>query len=560
MANEQILIVDDEPDVLELCKRILSGNGYVIYSAGSGQKAIEIARETPLDLAILDYRLPDRDGISVYEAIRTYQPDTVGIIVTGYPSMEVAIEALRKGISGFVLKPFTPAELRQAVSEALTHRRLQRENARLQAMIPLYELSRSLMTTIDLDVLLDQVVELAIRETGADRASLMLEENGELIVVAARGLPQDIMRTARTRVGEGIAGWVAKHGEPLLLDKSVSMPPELEDALRRAEIASAVCAPLIVKDRVIGVLNLTKLEGTDQPFTPSDRDLISVLAGQVAVAIENARLFQEQRAITEKLARVNANLRALQQAATAITSRLSPQRVLQTILDGCAEVMNGATIALGLLDQDRQRIEVHLHHGETKVRETTILQLSDKEIAELETRSGITSVLTERLGALVQSDPQTTKIGVIPLAVGDEPILGAMAVGSTDELTEADIATLAPFADQAAVAISNARLFTQLQHAYEELQEAERQKREAIQAAVQALYQPLNRISTYLELLEKRISPEEKEFLKKIQDAASQLEYQIETLLEKVENRTQHRKTAPTTAAPLPLEHNSAPS
>ncbi len=559
MANEQLLLVDDEPDVLELCRRILSGHDYVIYTAQNGQKAIEIARATPLDLVILDYRLPDRDGISVYEAIRSYQPDAVGIIVTGYPSMEIAIQALRKGISGFVLKPFTPDELRQAVAEALTHRRLQRENARLQAMIPLYEISRSLMTTIDLDTLLDQVVELAIRETGADRASLMLEENGELHVVAARGLPRDIMRTARTRVGEGIAGWVAQHGEPLLLDKQVSMPPELEDALRRAEIASAVCVPLIVKDRVIGVLNLTKLEGTEQPFTSGDRDLISVLAGQVAVAIENARLFQEQRAITEQLARANANLRALQQAATAITSRLSPQRVLQTILDGCAEVMDGATIALGLLDRERRRIEVHLHHGETKVRETTVLQLSDEEIAELETRSGVKSVLTKRLGALLQADRPATKIGVILLAVGDEPILGAMAVGSSGELTEADIATLNPFADQAAVAISNARLFTQLQRAYEELQATERERNEAVQKAVQTLHEPLTHISTYLSLLEKRVSPEEKEFLKKVLDAASELEYRLESLLQEVESWSQRPKSAPTTP-PAPSEQNSVPA
>jgi GAF domain-containing protein len=407
---------------------------------------------------------------------------------------------------------------------------LQHENARLKALIPLYEISRSLMTTIDLEALLDQVVEMAIQETGADRASLMLEENGELTLVAARGLPEEIVRKARTRIGEGIAGWVAKHGKPLLLDKSVSMPPELADALTRAEIASAVCVPLIVKDRVIGVLNLTKFEGTEHPFTPSDRDLISVLAGQVAVAIENARLFKQQRAITEQLTRANANLQALQQAATATTSRLSPQRVLQTILDGCAAVMENATIALGLLDPEHSHIEVHLHHGDTKARDVITLALSEEEVAALETIAGVKSVLTERLSALVQSHSKTTEIGVIPLEVRDQ-LLGAMAVGTPGGLTEAEISTLKPFADQAAVAITNARLFTQLQQAYEDLQETNRLKSESVQAVVRDLQTPLSAIRSYAELLEEKVAVEDKVYLRKLREAVTQLENYIAELM-----------------------------
>jgi GAF domain-containing protein len=277
-------------------------------------------------------------------------------------------------------------------------------------------------------------------------------------------------------------------------------------------------------------LNLTKLEETEQPFTPSDRDLISVLAGQVAVAIENARLFQQQRAITEQLARANANLHALQQAATATTSRLSPQRVLQTILDGCAAVMENATIALGLLDPDHSHIEVHLHYGDTKTRDAATLVLSEEEVAALETIAGVKSVLTERLSALVQSHSRTTEIGVIPLEVRDQ-LLGAMAVGTTGDLTEAEISTLRPFADQAAVAIANARLFTQLQQAYEDLQETNRLKSESIHAVVHDLQTTLSAIRTYTDLLEEKIGAEEKKYLCKVQEAVAQLESHIADLI-----------------------------
>lgn len=529
MPNELVLVVDDEPDILRLCERILSGEGYIIYTASTGSQAIKIARETPFDVVLVDLKMPDKDGLTIFETIRQYNPDSVGLVITGYPSMEAAIDALKQGMSGFILKPFTPNELRQAVVDALNRRRLERDHARLKALIPLYELSRSLMTTTDIDVLLNQAVEMAVQETGADRASLMLERDGMLYIEAAYGLPVDVMDTTATPVGEGIAGWVAQHGEPLLLERNVPMPSELKDALTREDIASAVCVPLALQDRVIGVLNLTKLEPTERPFTPSDRDLITVLAGQVAIAIENARLFQRQQAMAQELSRTNANLRALQQAATAITSRLNPEHVLQTTLDGCATVMDDATIALGLLDPDMATIEVHLHHRKTRRRETVTLTLQPEEVQAIESRSGAEKVLEERLSRLITERAGPASIGVIPLAVRDQ-LLGAMAVGTERELTEDELTTLAPFADQAAVAISNAQLFARFQQAHRELQELNRLKSEFLNIAAYGLHSLLGVIERYTELLRtttpERLKPE----LSKLLDTARELEAYINNL------------------------------
>ncbi|MFQ5854036.1 MAG: GAF domain-containing protein [Anaerolineae bacterium] len=531
MSNQLILVVDDEPDILGLCDRILSNDGYTVYTANSGSQAIRIARETPLDVVLLDLEMPDGDGITIFETIRGFQRDTIGIVVASHPSMEAAIDALKQGVSGFVLKPFTPNELRQAISEAVERRRLERDYARLQALIPLYELSRSLMTTTDIDALLDQTVELALQETGADTASLMLEEDGKLYIKAARGLSEDFIETTATPVGEGIAGWVAQHGEPLLLDKTVSMPPELADALTRGEIASAICVPLALPDRVIGTLNLSKMEPTERPFTPSDRDLISVLAGQAAIAIQNANLFSRQRALTQELSRANANLRALQQAATAITSRLSPERVLQTVLDGCVAVVGDATTAIGLLETDSRTIEVHLHHGENQTREITTLRLRPDEVQAVESQSRARDVLEERLSVLLSELARPASVGVIPLFVQDQ-LLGVMAVATQQELTEADIETLTPFADHAAVAIGNARLFSHLQRAYEQLRKLDRLKSEFINIAVRELRAPLSEIKAYTELLDETAAEGRQPGLSKLRDAANKLETHIENLVE----------------------------
>ena len=207
MAPEKILVVEDEPDVLDLCKQILVSNGYQVKGAGDGYQAIERARHEPFDLLLVDINMPNMNGMEAYQAIKEFDPDIIGVIITGYASIETAIEAVRLGFDGFVTKPFTPHGLNATVAKALERVRLERDNARLRALIPLFELSDAFMTTIDLDDLLDQVIHTAQRETRADRVSLMLldEATGELTIEAAAGLHLDVLAEAKEKAGEGMS-------------------------------------------------------------------------------------------------------------------------------------------------------------------------------------------------------------------------------------------------------------------------------------------------------------------------------------------------------------------
>ncbi len=294
MAQERILVVDSDPDVLELCLQSLRAEGYVVEGVTSGHQAIEVARQEQFDLLLVDIML---NGLEVYQAIKEFTPEMVGVIITGSERTEEIIKALQLGFDDFVVKPFTPDWLSSTVAKALNKRRLERENVRLWTLMPLFELSKAFLTTLDLNSLLDQIVQTGLQETKADRASLMLLEGQELVVKASVGLPSEIAAAARDKVGQGIAGWVAGRGEPLLLADGASLNPQIREAMTRGEIASALCVPLVVKDKVIGVLNLSKL-GEGPAFTQGDLEFISILGGEAAIAIENARLYRE--AIDEK--------------------------------------------------------------------------------------------------------------------------------------------------------------------------------------------------------------------------------------------------------------------
>ncbi len=94
--------------------------------------------------------MPDITGLDVAQAIKEIDPDITCVTMTGFGTMDLAIEALKLGIDEFVVKPFSPDELTLTVSKALEKQRLRRENARLRALIPLFELNKTLMTTIDM--------------------------------------------------------------------------------------------------------------------------------------------------------------------------------------------------------------------------------------------------------------------------------------------------------------------------------------------------------------------------------------------------------------------------
>lgn len=293
-AGTRILVADDEWDVREVCVRALRLGGYQVTGVANGIEAVEVARQETFDVFLTDINMPGMTGLEAYRRIRELSPQTIGVVITGFGTRESAIEALKLGVAEFVMKPFTPEQLISAVKRALGRRQLELENARLRALIPLFELSQAFMGTVDLTTLLKSIVRTAADETDADRCSLMLldEERGELSIEAAEGLPEEVVANARQKVGEGISGWVAEHGEPLIIQGDPRDDPRFRDAPSWENLATAISLPLKSHGRSIGVLNVAK-GPTAVSFSQSEVELLSVLGSQAAIAIDNARLFRE---------------------------------------------------------------------------------------------------------------------------------------------------------------------------------------------------------------------------------------------------------------------------
>lgn len=309
MPHEKILVVDDEPAIVELCTRFLSKEGYIVKTASNGQEALERFRKEPVDLLLTDIRMRGMSGLELIDAAKKFDPGVAIVVITGHGTVNMAIESLKLGTLGFVIKPFTMDELLTAVQHATEKNRLIKENIRLRSLMPLFEINRRLVTT-DLDRLCKQIVESARLETKADRASLMLLDDirQELQVKAHSGFPVVIPSKMTKKVGQGVAGVVAQTRKPLIIQGGVEQNPALASVLEDGEVLSSVSVPLIGKghikvgsltrppqthERLIGVLNISKSSPGAAPFTESDLELVTLLAGQASAAIENGTLFAE---------------------------------------------------------------------------------------------------------------------------------------------------------------------------------------------------------------------------------------------------------------------------
>jgi signal transduction histidine kinase len=289
MAQERILIADDEPDVLALCQRILTAEGYRVDTVQAGREAVERIKQQPFDLLLTDIKMPGMDGLQTAQAVKEIDPAVICVTMTGYSTMDTAIEALKLGVDEFIMKPFTREELNLSIAKALEKERLRKENIRLQSLIPLFEFNKTLLSTMEVDILLHHVLELAQRETQADIGIMFLVNPGE---ISEHMYPAWLATDDRARsLRLDLSNWITQRRQYLSLRRGEPSQERFERVLESLNVEFLVGLPLVAKEgRSLGAVVLGK---RSQPFASGDSEFLQVMVGQAAIAIENAHLFQE---------------------------------------------------------------------------------------------------------------------------------------------------------------------------------------------------------------------------------------------------------------------------
>ena len=125
MSGVKVLVVDDEDVIRRGICRVMEGRGYQAEAAESGYGAVEKLQKTPFSIVITDLKMPGMDGIEVLKAIKILQPEVPVIIITGYSTVDTAVEAMKNGAFDYIAKPFTPDQMIEMVEKALEQKTVQ---------------------------------------------------------------------------------------------------------------------------------------------------------------------------------------------------------------------------------------------------------------------------------------------------------------------------------------------------------------------------------------------------------------------------------------------------
>ncbi|OQY24683.1 MAG: hypothetical protein B6I35_00965 [Anaerolineaceae bacterium 4572_32.2] len=344
---------------------------------------------------------------------------------------------------------------------------LQERAARLELVARVGQRTTAIL---DLDELLDQAANLIGDTFEYYNVNVFLVE-GDAIALRASTFPSysPSERLVRLRVGaEGITGWVAAHGEPLLAP-DVSVEPRYHITLEGIETRSELAVPIKLKGLVIGVLDVQSAQL--DAFSQADLFTLQTVAGQLAIAIENAHLYEEAKRHVDELV-------ALHNIDVAITSVLDPDEIAQVVYEQVSEVMGATTFYIGLYDEGQGELDLPF-----VVEEGERLSLPALPIGE---GGGLTGWVVRAQQPLWIEDMEKERdtLPVEPISEGVPPrslmmwplvardkVVGVISAQSVEPYAfdESHRRLLSGIASQVAIAVENARLFEETNRRLDEL-------------------------------------------------------------------------------------------
>lgn len=410
-----IICLDDDKDFLDSLKislptKFLDETNYNILFMNSPLETLQLIKELVEDkeeiaLLLTDQMMPHMKGIDFLKEARKISPNSMRVLLTGHAGMDSAIVAINENVlDKYLTKPIDDIDdliftLKRLLSEFHLKNTV---NAQHRIILDLYQFSNVLNSHRSLKEILNHTVSFTREALGCERISILLVEEGELVIKASIGIPEEIVDRIRVPLGDNVAGKVLKSRAPILV-KDIHEVPWLESKIN-AEFKSFISAPVIFAelfsfDVPLGVINVTNKQG-NTTFSEHDLNILSFIANTASIAINN-----------------QLNIEKLEQ------SYFDTVRALIMALEARDEYTKGHSLrvmeysekiakSLGLDEQMVKTIKdaAILHDiGKIGIRDDVLLKpgrLNDEEFAEIKRHPEIS-------GAIVKSISTLQEVGLI---------------------------------------------------------------------------------------------------------------------------------------------------
>ncbi|MBN1372940.1 MAG: response regulator [Anaerolineaceae bacterium] len=320
MSGQSILLVDDDRSIARLCQRLLERAEYEVIACTDPTDALRVLASRKMDLLISDIRMPVMDGFELISRCKQIQPSLAVLVMTGFGSVDTAIQALYRGVDGLILKPFeNTTDLVRVVQRVLDESRQKQDAARAQALRPLFDVTEKLLSQTSpeaLEEMLPQTMEHVFNAPFAGVIQTDGEQGAGRLVMGA-GLPA--VEDGTYSAWEKMAGLLSRVESASIF--STAGPGDVDMRACLEELSWSGCMASVVLRNEQQFVFFTGRQADSPPFTESDLELFGILARQAVVAMENNRLYTDLR---NSITQLEESQRALIQAEKmAAVGRLS---------------------------------------------------------------------------------------------------------------------------------------------------------------------------------------------------------------------------------------------
>ncbi|MCD6079926.1 MAG: response regulator [Candidatus Omnitrophica bacterium] len=306
----KILVVDDDPGLLETLTDALELEGYGVTTARAGEEALQILDEEEVDLVITDIKMPGLSGMELLKVIKEKNQSLPVIVMTGFASLETAIEAIKQGAYDYITKPFEIEKLLHTVSKAVTQKKLEEKNKQLLEdlgdlnkkleekigqIFALGEVSNIVTRIQDLDTILQAIIYISLEITGASKSAILLLDgmSKEFVVEYYKGFDSKLMAALRIKLGRGAIGAGVQKMKPIsrkvLEENNLVLGKDEVELVGEGEF---LIMPISYLNNIFGLLVVADFpEG--KRVSDAEINILNILSRQASIAINNHYLYQK---------------------------------------------------------------------------------------------------------------------------------------------------------------------------------------------------------------------------------------------------------------------------